>query len=145
MKDMTIPGDTPPGPIRGRTKLLKLLGDNPPLPVQPKFTRGADIPPHWKLYRLYILCPRQMARVLFTGKELKTPPGSWEFGKLPAASAAHALDTFWKNCPHVGPALLNAEGVPVRQRRIDKRDVKIEEIPFEEEIPPTEIHHPVVE
>lgn len=108
-------------------------------------TRGRDIPENWKLYRLFVYCLRETSSALATGKEIKSASTTWEFGKVPAASAMHAKLVFWNTCPHEKPVLLGVGGNPVRKNRLKRSEIQVEEIAFDEEIPALETHHPVVE
>lgn len=87
----------------------------------------SDIPAHWKFYRIYMLVPRQLGMVVTNGENVRCDIGVWEFGKMPAATGLHAINTFWASIAHVGPALLDAEGKPIRKKKIKKSELLVEE------------------
>lgn len=81
-----------------------------------------------KCYRVFMYVPRALGLVtLKNGADVECELGTYDFGKMPAASKMHALKTVWQHVPHKGPAMLDMDGKPCRVRKIKFTDLVAEE------------------
>lgn len=89
---------------------------------------ASDIPAHFKIYNVFFKVPRSTGKVTLRGNQMQVEMSRWDLGRIPAASGLHAVNQVWDAVPHVGPALLDASGNPIRSRTIRKRELCVEEV-----------------